>query len=115
MNLLLCRRICVCAVIALTLAQFISTNGARAQVRNTIVAATGDTAPAGGNYTDFLNNPVLNARGQVVFDVFLSGPAATGVFLNDGLTTSTIALGGNPDPAAGNFGEALAPALAANG
>jgi hypothetical protein len=46
----------------------------------------------------------LNARDQVVFDAGLTGPSISGVFVGDGTTTSTIALGGNPDPAAGNFG-----------
>jgi hypothetical protein len=73
-------------------------------VRHTIIATSGTAAPAGGNYSPFLFKPILNARDQVVFDAGLTGPSISGVFVGDGTTTSTIALGGNPDPAAGNFG-----------
>ena len=83
-------------------------------VRHTVVATSGVAAPAGGNYFIFFNAR-LNARPEVVFDALLSGPSTTGVFVGDGRTTSTIALGGNPDPAAGNFGFVINPLVTSNG
>lgn len=87
----------------------------QAQVRHTIIAASGEAAPAGGNYGNFLNTIALNARGEVAFDVLLSGPSTSGVFVSNGATTSAIALGGNPDPAAGNFVFVSAPSLTTSG
>jgi hypothetical protein len=87
----------------------------RAQVRHTIIAASGDAAPAGGNYARFLNTLALNARGQVAFDARLGGPNATGVFVSDGTKTSAIALGGNPDPTAGNFNFVSTPFITTRG
>ena len=83
-------------------------------VVHTVVATSGVAAPAGGNYFIFFNAR-LNARPEVVFDALLSGPSTTGVFVGDGRTTSTIALGGNPDPAAGNFGFVINPLVTSNG
>jgi len=83
-------------------------------VRHTVVATSGVAAPAGGNYFIFFNAR-LNARPEVVFDALLSGPSTTGVFVGDGRTTSTIALGGNPDPVAGNFGFVINPLVTSNG
>jgi len=108
----LLRFIC-CAFIALS--QFLSVTGVRAQVRHTIIAASGEAAPAGGNYAGFLNTLAVNARGQVTFDTRLGGPSTTGVFVSDGTTVSTIALGGNPDPTAGNFNFVSTPFLTTNG
>lgn len=96
-------RLVTFALIALMLSQLLSVTGVQAQVRHTIIAASGDAAPAGGNYTSFLNTLAVNARGQVTFDARLGGPSTTGVFVNDGFRTSVIALGGNVDPTAANF------------
>ncbi len=85
-----------------------------AKIRHTIVAASGAAAPAGGNYFLFFNAK-LNTRPEVVFDALLTGPSTTGVFVGDPRTTSAIALGGNPDPAAGNFGFATNPFTTRNG
>src|SRR5262249_40672579 len=63
----------------------------------------------------FLNTLAVNARGQVTFDARLGGPSATGVFVSDGTTTSAIALGGNPDPTAGNFNFVSTPFLTTRG
>jgi hypothetical protein len=104
-----------CAFIALTLSQFLPLTIVRAQVRHTIIAASGDAAPAGGIYVGFLNTLAVNARGQVSFDVRLGGPSTTGVFVSDGTTTSTVALGGNPDPTAGNFNFVSAPFVTTRG
>ena len=109
------RRLIRCVSIALTLSQFLSLTGVRAQVRHTIIGASGEAAPAGGNYASFLNTLALNARGQVAFDARLGGPSATGVFVSDGTTTSAIALGGNPDPTAGNFGFVSTPFVTTRG
>jgi len=98
----LARFIC-CALIALTLSQILSVTGVRSQVRHTVIAASGDAAPAGGNYVEFLNTLAFNAGGQVAFDARLGGPSTTGVFVSDHISTSAIALGGNPGPTAGNF------------
>jgi hypothetical protein len=84
------------------------------RMRHTIVAVSGSPAPAGGNYLFFLNAR-LSPRPEVVFDAFLGGPSHTGVFLGRGRTTSAIALGGNPDPAAGNFGFVGNPFITRNG
>jgi hypothetical protein len=85
-----------------------------AKMRHTIIAASGAAAPAGGNYVTFFNAR-LKARPEVVFDAILSGPSSTGVFVGDGSTTSAIALGGNPDPAAGNFGFVNNPFITISG
>jgi hypothetical protein len=108
-------RLICSALIALTLSQFLSATAVRAQVQHTIIAASGDAAPAGGNYVSFLNTLGLNARGDVTFDARLGGPSATGVFVSNGLTTSVIALGGNPDPSAGNFNFVSTPFLTTRG
>ena len=110
----LVRLIC-CALIALPLFHFLSVIKVRAQATHTIIAASGEAAPAGGNYTGFLNTLAVNARGQVTFDARLGGPSATGVFVNDGNTTSAIALGGNPDPTAGNFNFVSTPFITTRG
>jgi hypothetical protein len=99
-----CSIVLVPALMALPFAQMSSAAGGRAEVRHTIIAASGNAAPAGGIYSPFLGKPILNARDQVVFDAGLTGPSTSGVFVGDGTMTSTIALGGNPDPTAGNFG-----------
>jgi len=100
---------------ALPSAQMSSASGAKVKVSHTVVAATGAAAPAGGNYITFLN-ATLNARHAVAFDAFVIGPhPTTGVFVGDGKTTSTIALGANPDPAAPSFGFVLNPFITPNG
>lgn len=86
-------------------------------VSHTVVAASGSPAPAGGNFLSlsFLNAR-LNARHEVAFDAFVGGPPfTTGVFVGDGRTTSTIALGANPDPAAPSFGAVFNPFITSNG
>ena len=108
-------RLTCCAFIALMFFQLLSVPNVWAQVRHTIIAASGDAAPAGGNYTVFLNTLAVNARGQVTFDARLGGPSTTGVFVNDGTSTSAIALGGNPDPTAGNFNFVSTPFLTTRG
>jgi len=108
-------RLMCCALIAVTLSTFLSITVARAQARHTIIAASGDAAPAGGKYNGFLNTLAVNARGQVAFDTRLGGPSTTGVFVNDGTTTSAIALGGNLDPTAGNFNFVSSPFLTTRG
>ena len=102
-------------LVALTLAQFLSGADAPGSGRHTVIAASGDTAPAGGNYVFFLSSPASNTPGRVAFDAFLGGPSHSGVFVSDGRTTAAIALGGDPDPAAGNFGFAFAPSLTTRG
>jgi hypothetical protein len=104
-----------CAVIVLMLVQFLSATAVHAQVRHNILAATGEAAPAGGNYLTFPSNRVFNVRGQVAFDALLSGPSGSGVFISHDKTTSTIALGGDPNPAAGNFDFVSGPSLTTNG
>ena len=84
--------------------------------QHTIIALSGTAAPAGGNYLaqSFLN-ATLNARHEVAFDAIVSGPpsATTGVFVGDGETTSTIALGINP--AGPSFGFVANPFITPNG
>jgi len=63
------------------------------KVRHTVLAATGQASPAGGNYLPFsFNNVSLNARHEVAFDASLGAPNfTTAVFVNDGKTTSIVA------------------------
>jgi hypothetical protein len=103
------------ALMALPFVPMTSAVGAQARVRHTVIATSGDAAPAGGNYSPFLFNPTLSARSDVAFGALLFGPSSTGVFVGDGTTTFTIALGGNPDPAAGNFGSVSNPFITRNG
>jgi len=100
---------------ALPFAQISSAENVK--VRHTVIAATGQASPAGGNYLTFsFNNVSLNARHEVAFDATVGAPAfTTGIFVNDGKTTSSVALGVNPDPTATSFGSVLNPFLTPNG
>ena len=102
--------------LALPFAQFSLTTVAQAEVRHTIIATTGEAAPAGGNYLpSSFSNVSLNARHEVAFDASVGPPFTTGVFVGDGRTTSTVALGTNPDPAAPSFGSVSNPFITSNG
>ena len=70
-------------------------SAADTNVRHTVIAATGDEAPSGGNYLSFsFSNARLNESHQVAFDAVIGGPSfGTGVFVGDGTRTSTIAFG----------------------
>src|SRR5262249_45694833 len=69
-------------------------SAADVQVRHTVIVATGDAAPSGGNYGPFsFLNVRLNASHEVAFDASVG--VTTGVFVGDGKTTSTITLGEN--------------------
>jgi len=57
----------------------------------------------------------LNPRHDVAFDAAVGPPFTTGVFVADGKTISTIALGTNPDPAAPSFGFVSDPFITPNG
>src|SRR5262249_26302179 len=70
-------------------------SAADVKVRHTLIAATGDAAPGGGNYLSF-SNVSLNARHEVAFDANVGD--TTGVFVSDGKTTSNIALGSASNP-----------------
>jgi hypothetical protein len=99
------------------LAQTSGAAGANISLRHTIIALSGSAAPAGGNYLplSFLH-ATLNARHEVAFDAVVSGPPFTfGVFVGNGNTTSAIALGINPDPAAPSFGSVFNPCITSNG
>ncbi|MEN3330312.1 MAG: hypothetical protein V7638_5119 [Acidobacteriota bacterium] len=65
------------------------------RVRHTVIAASGDEAPTGGNYLpSSFSNVRVNASHQVTFDAVLGGPSfATGIFVGDGKSTSAIAVG----------------------
>lgn len=72
-------------------------SAADVKVRHTIIAASGDAAPAGGNYSPFsFSNVSLNARHEVAFDAGVG--VTTGVFVGDGKTTSTTSLGAATHP-----------------
>lgn len=75
-------------------------SAANVNVRHTVIATTGEASPIGGNYLPFsFNNVSLNARHEVAFDASIGAPNFTsGVFVNDGKTTSTIALGSVTGP-----------------
>ena len=70
-------------------------SAANVKVRHTVIAATGDAAPTGGNYLpSSFSNARLNTRHEVTFDAVVSGPSfATGVFVTDSNTTSAVAFG----------------------
>src|SRR6185295_19083495 len=89
------------ASIALPFAQISSAENVR--VRHTVIAATGDEAPSGGNYLPFsFANARLNSRHQVTFDAVVGGPSfGSGIFVGDGKTTSTVAFG--PDTVTNPF------------
>jgi len=105
------------ASMALPLARISSAAAANVNVRHTVIAATGDATPIGGNYLPFsFTNVGLNARHEVAFEAVVAAPSFTsGVFVGDGKTTSTIALGVNPDPAGPSFGSASNPYITPNG
>lgn len=101
--------ILVLALAASTALPFVQiSSAATVQVRHTVIAATGQASPAGGNYLPFsFNNVSLNARHDVAFDASIGAPNfTTGVFVNDGKTTSIIAP---------NLGPASNPYLTPNG
>jgi len=84
------------------------------KVRHTIIAASGDAAPAAGNYLPFsFSNVSLNSRHDVAFDASVG--VTTGVFVGDGTTTSTTALGENPDQTKPSFGSVSNPFITPNG
>ena len=95
--------------------QVLSAADTRSEVRHTIIAESGAATPAGGHYSPFsFLNARLNAQHAVAFDAFVIGPQFTsGVFVGDGTTTSTIALGASPDPATPSFGSVLNPFISA--
>jgi hypothetical protein len=101
---------------ALVITPFAKVSSAAApqvEVRHTIIAASGGAAPAGGTFAPQFFNATVNAQHEVAFDAVLSGTqATTGVFVGDGKTTSTIALGGNPDP---RFATVFNPFITPNG
>lgn len=103
------------ALMALAFGPLAPAAGAESHVRHRIVAASGAAAPAGGNYGPVFFNVALNARHQAVFDALLAGPSTSGVFVDNGRRTTTIALGGNPDPAAGNFSFVFDPFITRHG
>ncbi|HEY0765543.1 MAG TPA: choice-of-anchor tandem repeat NxxGxxAF-containing protein [Pyrinomonadaceae bacterium] len=82
-------------------------SSANTKVRHTVIAASGDAAPAGGNYlSSSFANVSLNARHDVAFDASVG--VTTGVFVGDGKTTTTTALGDT-------FGFVSNPFITANG
>jgi hypothetical protein len=88
----------VAASMALPFAQLSSAAAGETNVRHTIIAASGDAAPGGGNYLS-LRNATVNAQHQVAFDAVVSGPTfGSGVFVGDGTTTSTVMLGAASRP-----------------
>ena len=70
-------------------------SAANVKVRHTVIAASGDEAPTGGNYLpSSFSNVRLNASHEVAFEAVVGGPSfATGIFVGDGNTTSAIAVG----------------------
>lgn len=92
MKVFLCLIVLAMAV-SLPLAQISSAENVR--VRHTIIAASGDEAPSGGNYLpSSFANIRLNASHEVAFDAVVGGPSfGTGIFVGDGKTTSAIAFG----------------------
>ena len=105
----------VCSLILVfPFAQVSFADAAKKLATHTIVAASGSPAPDGGNYMNFFR-VALNQRNQIVFDASLGGPSTTGVFVADGGKTSTIGLGGNPNPASSNFAQVANPFITPHG
>lgn len=73
------------------------------------VALQGTSAPTGANYGAFtllsvVIWPKLSSGGQVAYWANLSGgPNSHGIFLNNGLTTTAVAVSGTAAPAGGNY------------
>jgi hypothetical protein len=90
---------------------------ANVRVRHTVIAASGDEAPTGGNYLpSSFANVSLNTRHEVTFEAVVGDPLfASGVFVGDGKTTSAVALGPNPDPSAPSFDFVTNPFITPNG
>lgn len=86
---------------AISVAQISS--AANVSVRHKVIAATGDETPSGGIYLPFsFSNARLNSRHEVTFDAVVGGPSfATGIFVGDGKTTTTVAFG--PDSVTNPF------------
>ena len=105
------------ALAVLSHIQVLSAADTRSGVRHTIIVESGAATPAGGHYSPFsFLNARLNAQHAVAFDAFVIGPLFTsGVFVGDGTTTSTIALGVSPNPATPSFGSVLNPFITRNG
>ena len=101
-------------LLALPLAQRSIAAAGNTHVTHTVVASTGGAAPAGGHYITFFH-VVMNERGRLAFDAFLGGPSTSGVFAADADRTFTVALGGDPDPAAANFGFVNNPFVTSRG
>src|ERR1044072_2360391 len=94
--------------------QITSAANGNVKVRHTVIAASGDAAPAGGNYLlSSFSNVSLNSRHDVAFDASVG--VTTGVFVGDGTTTSTTALGENPDQTKPSFGFVSNPFITTNG
>src|SRR5512138_499980 len=90
-------------ILAVTVSMALQTSSAAdVNVRHTVIAASGEAAPAGGNYGPFsFTNVRLNARDDVAFEASVG--ATTGVFVGDGKTTSIITLGENLGSVANPF------------
>lgn len=87
---------------------------AEAQIHSTVIAAAGSAAPEGGNYQSF-NTVSINQRGQIAFDVSLTGTSNSGIFVADGSTISTVALGRTAADPPDNFGFVGAPSITSGG
>jgi hypothetical protein len=86
------------------------------KVRHTVIAATGEASPTGGNYLPgSFSNVRLNARHEVVFDANVGPSFSSDAFVSDGKTISTVALGINPDPVGPSFGSVTNPYITPNG
>ena len=71
-----CSLVLLSAIVVLPPAQV--SPDADAQVRHTVIAASGNAAPTGGTYLPFsFINARLNTRHEVAFDAVVSGPPLT--------------------------------------
>jgi hypothetical protein len=111
------RTILYAAVSAACFIQILSAGDKAGNPRHTIIVQSGDAAPAGGIFIPFsFLDITINERHTVAFDAFLTGPPFTsGVFVADGKTISTIALGLNPSPAGPSFESVLDPFITRDG
>lgn len=63
-----------------------------------VVIAAGAAAPGGGTFAEFGRYPAINSSGEIVFRARTT--VGDGIFLHDGLSVTTIVMGGDPVPGA---------------
>ena len=82
----------------------------------TPVVLTGNSTPAGGNYSSVSSIPVLNNAGQVAFQAGITGGSSTfGLFTATSGSVQLVALVDTAAPSGGNFNTLSPPIINSNG